>query len=98
MKTIFDGENTITYSEWDLLKEPIMKQTPTEVKAEAKARELEEFFKNLNHPQARILINYVVASVKVCDENIATLSSMKGMGRIHKLTFWKLVRKNLVDD
>ena len=29
MITFFDGENTITYSEWDLLKEP--KMTPTEI-------------------------------------------------------------------
>ena len=35
-------------------------------------------------------------ALKVCDENIATLSSMKGMGRISKLTFWKLVKKNIV--
>jgi hypothetical protein len=38
MKTIFDGENTITYLEWDLLKELIM--TPTEIEAKAKAQSL----------------------------------------------------------
>lgn len=89
-----------------------MKQTLTEIKAEAKAKELIEFFINIEkdtlfyweafydraYNEDEILPHAKKCSIKVADENIETLSNMKGMARIHKLTFWKMVKKNLTNE
>jgi len=81
--------------------------TPTEIKAEAKATELKDFFVHIVYPYSGsgfmtdtadnsvILMNCVKCAVKIADEMIEELSVIKGMGKIHKLKFWKLVKKYL---
>jgi hypothetical protein len=95
MKTIFDGENTITYLEWDLLKELIM--TPTEIEAKAKAQSLlDEINLSIFHWGGINDIRYTsVIAIKICEETIGALNSVKGMGKIHKVKLWKLVKANL---
>lgn len=68
--------------------------TPTEEKAIAKAEELFGFFSAFITNDLRTLI----CCFKICDENIQTLNSMKGLGKIHKVKFWKLVKQTLKDE
>ena len=92
MITIFDGENTITYSEWDLLKEH--KMTPTEIKAKEKAEELINSFTEIVY--LGLVETSIDCAIIVCDETINALNNVKGMGKIHKVKFWKLVKENLI--
>lgn len=41
-----------------------------------------------------IRFSHVVA-IKICEENIETLSEIKGLSKMGKLNFWKLVKENL---
>ena len=74
--------------------------TPTEQKALVKAKELINFFattkittNDMGWALPKELSKHFAN--KVCDENINTLNSMKGMGKIHKVKFWKLVKQNI---
>ncbi|QQV91424.1 hypothetical protein M1M25_gp116 [Tenacibaculum phage Gundel_1] len=85
------------------------KQTPTEIKAQAKAKELVLKYNRLVYPyfgssmltnetdEGVILHNSKECSLILCDQMIETLSSMKGMARISKNTFWKRVKEILED-
>lgn len=79
----------------------------TEIKAEEKAKELIDFFKPIvyshvgsqfmtgTHDDELILKNSKICAKKLCQETIDALNSIKGMGKIHKVKFWKLVKEKL---
>ena len=70
--------------------------TRTEKKAKEKAVSLSIKFSNKTDvikPNNRS----IEMAIKCCDEVIETLNSIKGMGKIHKVNFWKLVKKYLND-
>ena len=81
--------------------------TKTEEKAQDKATELTDLFVNLVYPysgsgfmtdtidQEVVLINCKKCAINVCNETIKALSNVKGMGKIHKVSFWKKVKSNL---
>lgn len=67
------------------------KMTPSEQKAYEKANELFDYFQDivyLGHKDTVIEI-----ANKLCDETIEALNGIKGMGKIHKVKFWKNVKK-----
>lgn len=76
--------------------------TPTEEKSKEKAEELLNLFDN---PTKQWDGTSFVSSLEYktkcaiicCDQTIDALNSIKGMGKIHKVKFWKLVKKNLED-
>jgi hypothetical protein len=98
MITFFDGENTITYSEWDLLKEPTM--TPTQIKAKEMAVTMRNDLFDLAKERKLILHNDTLIAFAIIDVNntINAISKMKGMGKISKVRFWKLVKENLENE
>ncbi len=84
------------------------KLTPTEIEAKAKAKELLSYFEgSCLHdsfgrsqgvycddfkPIAKVFAN------KLCDENIEALNSVRGMGKIHKVKLWKMIKNNIEDE
>jgi uncharacterized protein YeeX (DUF496 family) len=66
--------------------------THTEIKAEEKAEELIENLSSqydLSVDDAKIRAGYL------CDQLLDVLSSIKGMGKIHKVKLWKLIKENI---
>lgn len=79
------------------------KMTPTEIKAKEKADEIFKLFCTTNisdNPKRGLLMPKsagVYFAIKNCDQVIGALNSVKGMSKIHKVKFWKLVKQNLID-
>ncbi len=83
--------------------------TPTEEKAQEKAKELILKYNRLVYPyfgssmltndtdEDVILQNSKECAVILCNETIDALNSVKGMAKIHKVKFWKRVKEILED-
>lgn len=83
--------------------------TPIEIKAEEKAKELiDSTYMDLyspaicnrcfdcdNNPCNLKLKQSIKSNTKLCDQIIEILNTIKGMGKIHKVKFWKLVKENI---
>ena len=81
--------------------------TPIEIKAEEKAKEIVELFKPYvycflgssmltNEPVDSVVLgNAKICALISCNQTIEALSSVKGMGKIHKVKFWKLVKNQI---
>jgi len=76
------------------------KLTPTEIKAKAKAKEIYESVLEIFLPIGYEAKNVLV--LEICnyhlDESIKYLNEVKGMGKIHRVKFLKLVKKYLEDE
>ncbi|MFK5981478.1 MAG: hypothetical protein QM499_01075 [Flavobacteriaceae bacterium] len=78
--------------------------TPTEIKAQIKAKELIDMYSTTNisdNPKTGWLMPRSVGvyfAIKSAEEVLETLNSMKGIAKISKVTFWKKVKENLENE
>ena len=81
--------------------------TPTQIKAEEKAKELILFFKGIlfeSHLQndqdpfnSELNDSAKQCALKLSEETLEAINSIKGKGKMHKVVYWKLIKENITN-